>query len=238
MLAPAWMLATFLALGLPVAVLFIPWTILSGDVTALYRAAMAVVRAGVRAGGIRVEVTGLEQVPAGRACLFLCNHVSNLDPLVLLPRIPGRTSVFLKSSLMRIPVLGYGMRLGEFIPVERDGRPDSAAESVRRAAAVMSRGVHVTTFPEGTRSPDARLRPFKKGPFYLAMETQAPCIPVTIYGTEKRMRKGSFRISPGTVRLRFHAPVMPADYADRDALIAAVRESIASTLPESMRPLT
>jgi 1-acyl-sn-glycerol-3-phosphate acyltransferase len=77
--------------------------------------------------------------------------------------------------------------------------------------------------------------PFKKGPFYLAMETGAPCIPVSIYGTEGMMAKGSMRICPGTAHIVFHPPVYPRDYANRDELMSAVRTAIASGLPEWMR---
>ena len=126
---------------------------------------------GLRLAGIRVEFTGGEVVPAGVACVFMSNHVSNLDPPILLPLIPGRTSVYLKRSLMKIPVLGYGMKLGDFIPVDRDGRLDSAKESVRVGVRVLQSGLHVMTFVEGTRSRTGRLQTFKKGPFHLAMES-------------------------------------------------------------------
>ena len=97
---------------------------------------------------------------------------------------------------MKIPILGYGFRLGEFIPVDRTGSVPSAQESVAAAQRVLDKGMHITTFVEGTRSPDGRMLPFKKGPFYLAMQTGAPCIPVSIYGTETMMAKGSLRIKP------------------------------------------
>jgi 1-acyl-sn-glycerol-3-phosphate acyltransferase len=77
--------------------------------------------------------------------------------------------------------------------------------------------------------------PFKKGPFYLAMESGAPCVPISISGTESMMRKGSLRIKPGTVRVVFHPPIYPAHMLDRDALMIAVRQSIASGLPQWMR---
>ncbi len=144
----------------------------------------------------------------------MANHVSNLDPQALIPEIPGRTSAFLKRSLMKIPIVGYGFRLGEFIPVDRKGSKASAQESVAAAQRVLDKGVHITTFVEGTRSKDGRMLPFKKGPFYLAMETGAPCIPVSIYGTETMMAKGSMRIKPGTAHIVFHAPVNPADLCD------------------------
>jgi 1-acyl-sn-glycerol-3-phosphate acyltransferase len=76
---------------------------------------------------------------------------------------------------------------------------------------VLDEGVHITTFVEGTRSKDGRLLPFKKGTFYLAMQTGAPCIPVSIYGTETLMSKGSFGIKPGTAHIVFHAPLHPGD---------------------------
>jgi len=77
--------------------------------------------------------------------------------------------------------------------------------------------------------------PFKKGPFYLAMETGAPCVPVSIYGTEALMGKGSLRIKPGTAHIVFHAPLFPVDFANREALMQAMRDAIASGLPEWMR---
>src|ERR1035438_9750272 len=227
--------ATVAILTVPAAIVFIPWTILTGNVLPLYNAAQTIVRIGYRLIGIRVIAEGLENVPPHTACIFMANHVSNLDPPALLPRIPGRTSAFLKRSLMKIPILGWGFKLGEFIPVDRDGSAAGAQESVAAAGRVLAKGVHITTFVEGTRSRDGRMLPFKKGPFYLAMETGAPCIPVSIYGTETMMAKGSVRIHPGTAHIVFHAPVYPRNYAIREELISAVRKAIASGLPEWMR---
>ena len=110
-----------------------------------------------------------------------------------------------------------------------------ARESVAAAGRLPAKGIHFTTFVEGTRSPDGRMLPFKKGPFYLAMETGAPCIPVSIYGTETLMAKGSFAIKPGTAHIIFHAPLYPADFAAREELMKAVRAAIATGLPEWMR---
>jgi 1-acyl-sn-glycerol-3-phosphate acyltransferase len=165
----------------------------------------------------------------------MSNHVSNLDPPALISLIPGRTSAFMKRSLMNLPVLGTGFRQGDFIAVDRSGSPVDAERSVAEAKRVLAKGVHMTTFVEGTRSPDGRMLPFKKGPFYLAMQTGAPCIPVSIYGTETLMAKGSFAIKPGTAHIVFNAPVYPGDFATREELSEAVRTSIASSLPEWMR---
>jgi 1-acyl-sn-glycerol-3-phosphate acyltransferase len=229
------LLATIIVLGAPSALLFIPWAAVTGNALPLYIAALTIVRIGYKLVGIRIETTGLENVPPNTACIFMSNHVSNLDPPALLPRIPGRTSAFLKKSLMKIPVLGWGFKLGEFIPVSRDGSVTGAQESVAAARSVLAKGIHITTFVEGTRSLDGRLLPFKKGPFYLAMQTGAPCIPISLYGTESLMAKGSIRIKPGTAHLIFHPPLDPKSFATREELMQAVRDSIASGLPAWMR---
>jgi 1-acyl-sn-glycerol-3-phosphate acyltransferase len=229
------LLATIIILGAPSALLFIPWAAVTGNVLPLYTAALTIVSIGYKLVGIRIEVAGLENVPPHTACIFMANHVSNLDPPALLPRIPGRTSAFLKKSLMKIPVLGWGFKLGEFVPVSRDGSVAGAQESVAAARRVLEKGIHITTFVEGTRSLDGRLLPFKKGPFYLAMQTGAPCIPISLYGTEDLMAKGSVRVKPGTAHLVFHAPIDPKSFETREDLMQAVRDSIASGLPEWMR---
>jgi len=100
---------------------------------------------------------------------------------------------------------------------------------------VLAKGTHITTFVEGTRSPDGRMLPFKKGPFFLAKASGAPCVPVSIYGTETMLRKGSLRIHPGTAHVVFHDPVDPNAFATREELTQAVRAAIASGLPEWMR---
>jgi len=233
MIAALILLGTILVLGIPAALVFIPWAIIAGDVTPLYNVALRIVRLAFRLARIRVATEGLENVPH-TACIFMANHVSNLDPPALLPRIPGRTSVFIKRSLTRIPVLGYGFKLAEFVPVDRDGRVESAVESVAAARYVLEKGLHITTFVEGTRSHDGRLLPFKKGPFYLSMEADAPCVPISIYGTEGMMAKGSFRVTPGTAHVVFHAPLNPRDFSTREELMEAVRAAIASALPEWM----
>ena len=234
MFASLTLLITIIALGAPSALIFIPWTLVTGNAAPLYNVSQWIVHTAFRLARIRVEVTGLENVPAHTACIFMSNHVSNLDPPALIPHIPGRASAFLKSSLMKIPVLGYAMKLGDFIPVNRNGSVESAIESVRAARAALEKGLHIATFVEGKRSRDGRMLPFKKGPFYLAMETGAPCIPVSIHGTESMMAKGSLRVRPGIVHIAFHAPLIPAQFASRVELMDAMRTAIASGLPEWM----
>jgi 1-acyl-sn-glycerol-3-phosphate acyltransferase len=235
MISSLLLVGSMIVFGIPAALIFIPWTLITGNVMPLYWASTWIARTSLRLGGIRVETEGLENVPAHTACIFLSNHVSNLDPPALIPRVPGRTSAFSKRSITKIPGLGYGMKLGDFIPVDRDGRVESAKESIAAARRVLEKGIHITTFVEGTRSRTGRLLPFKKGPFYLAMQTGAPCIPVSIWGTETMMAKGSMRIHPGTAHILFHPPIYPKDFATREDLLKAVREAVASGLPEWMR---
>lgn len=228
------LLFVYTVLGVPAALVGIPLTVISGDISVVYRWAMWIMHAGLQAAGIRIEVVRRASLDPKKHYIFLSNHVSNLDPPVLLPLLPGRTSVFIKRSLTKLPVLGYGMKLGDFIPVDRDGRVESAKDSVTFAARVLASGVHITSFVEGTRSRDGRLLPFKKGPFYLAMETGAPVVPVSIWGTEAMMKKGSMRIYPGAAHVTFHAPLDPKEYATREDLMAAVKSAVESGLPEWM----
>ncbi|MGA2832918.1 MAG: lysophospholipid acyltransferase family protein [Terracidiphilus sp.] len=228
-------MATMVVTGIPTAILFIPWCWLTGDVLPLYKGTRFMLSSSCWMAGVRFHVEGLENVPRDRACIFMANHVSNLDPPALISLIPGRTSAFMKRSLMNLPVLGTGFRQGDFIAVDRSGNPAAAQESVTAAQRVLAKGVHMTTFVEGTRSPDGRMLPFKKGPFFLAMGSGAPCIPVSIHGTESIQGKGSVRMHPGVAHVVFHPPIEPAGFATREELTQAVRKAIASGLPEWMR---
>jgi 1-acyl-sn-glycerol-3-phosphate acyltransferase len=235
MFAAIVLFSTWILLGLPTALIVIPWTLLTGDTAFLYRAGISVVGIGLRAAGVRIDFRQEVPLDPAQRYIFLSNHISNLDPPILIPLLPGRVSVFLKRSLMKIPILGYGMKLAGFIPVDRDGRSESAIESMHTATAVLRSGVHIVSFVEGTRSRDGRLQAFKKGPFYLAMHANAPVVPVSISGTETMMRRGSLRIFPGMARVILHPPLQPHDYPTREALMDAVRASIASGLPDWMR---
>jgi 1-acyl-sn-glycerol-3-phosphate acyltransferase len=228
-------ITNMVVLGIPSALLFIPWCWITGNVLPLYKATRFMLSSSCRLAGVRFSVEGLDRIPRDRACIFMSNHVSNLDPPALVSLIPGRTSAFMKRSLMNLPILGTGFRQGEFIAVDRTGNPADAQRSVAEAQRVLAKGVHITTFVEGTRSPDGRMLPFKKGPFFLAMAAGAPCIPVSIYGTETILRKGSQRIHPGQANVIFHDPIEPAAYATRGELMRAVRVAVASGLPEWMR---
>ena len=228
----------YVTLGTLAGIFGIPYSLVVGNIRLLYRVVVrGIIPLGLRAGRIRVEVTGLENVPAGVSCIYLSNHVSNLDPPVLLPVLPGQCSVLLKKGLMRIPLLGTAMRLGKFVPVERGRQREPAQASVAAAEAALKSGLHVLFFAEGTRSEDGRLAGFKRGPFYLAMDTGVPIVPIAISGTEKMMRKHSAVITPGVAKVQILPAIDPAGYATRDDLMSAAHAAIAAALPEEMRPV-
>ena len=129
------------------------------------------------------------------------------------------------------------MRMGKFVPVERDGDRRSAVNAAKAAAEAIQSGLSLLVFIEGTRSRTGRLLPFKRGPFHIARSTGAPIVPVAISGTERMMQKGSAAITPGTVHIRFLPAILPADHPDRNDLLQAVRQSMLSALPEHMHPL-
>jgi 1-acyl-sn-glycerol-3-phosphate acyltransferase len=216
-------------LAVPSALVVFPWTLITRDTRLLFRVGFWIARAGLPLVGVRVVLVGMERLPRG-ASIVMANHSSNLDPPALIPVLPGRVVIYLKESLMRIPVLGYAMRLAGFIPVRRDGTVESAMASSAAAQRALEQGSCLVIFPEGTRSRDGSLLPFKKGPFFLAMESGAPVVPVSIEGTTRLLPKGSVSLKSGTVTITFHAPIHPSAYASKEELMEAVRGAIASGL--------
>lgn len=229
------MIRTLIMLGfwtaaLPVAALLgFPWTFLTGRVDFLYRMAMWGAWTGVRLAGVRVETVGLERIDPSRNYIYMCNHVSNLDPPIIIPLIPKRTSVMVKKELFKYPLLGKAMRLGSLVPVDRGNR-DAGIAAVREASAVLRQRINMTIFIEGKRSFDGKLLPFKKGPFYLAVETGVAVVPITIAGTHYVMPKRRFAIKKGVVKVIFHDVIEPKDFGSREELMAKVRDVINSGL--------
>lgn len=217
-----------------IALIGFPWTFLTGKIDFLYWMGTRAAFLGMKLAGIRVEVVGRNRLERNRPYIFMCNHVSNVDPPIVVPLIPGRTSVLVKKELFRIPLLSRAMRMGSLVPVDRSNR-EAAIASLQAAAGVLRQGIHMTIFPEGTRSQDGKLLPLKKGPFYLAGETGVPIVPMTILGTFEIMPKGSLAIRAGTATLIFHEPIDPKDFATREALTEAVRQKMAEPLPPERR---
>lgn len=226
---------TFWSVTAPLAALIgFTWTFISGDVGLLYRMFTWGAKTGVRVAGVRVETIGLEHVDPTRSYIFMSNHVSNLDPPIQIPRIPRRTSVMVKKELFKVPILGRAMHMGALVPVDRGNR-EAGIEAVTAAKAVVEQGLNMTIYVEGHRSSDGKLLPFKKGPFYLAVECGVPVVPITIVGTHEAMPKGRFAIKAGLVKMIFHPAIEPKDFGSRECLMERVRSVIESGLPEEYR---
>ncbi len=231
------MLRTYL-LVLPATILIafvgflvlIPVTWILNDAWPMYVVARVVVRFLVRLAGIRIETSGPNPHDAPQPCVYVSNHASIVDPPVVFPYLP-RVAPMAKASIFRFPLLGYGMRMAAFIPVERH-KQESRRRALEAGIDRIKKGLSMLIFPEGTRSPTDEMLPFRPGPFTMAIETQVPIVPITIVGTRRIMPKGQPYIRPGRVRLVFHPPVPTAGLAsaDREALIERVRNTIARQL--------
>ena len=227
----------FWAAALPFAALVgFPWTYLTKDISLLYNTCMWAAFTGVRIAGVKVKTLGLDKIDPARTYIFMSNHISNLDPPITLPLIPRRTSVMVKKELFKVPILGPIMRIGSLVPVDRANR-DAGITALRDAVRAIEQGLNMSIYVEGHRSFDGKLLPFKKGPFYLAEECKVPIVPITISGTEAVMPKGRFAIRPGTamVTVEFHDPIEPANFGERDCLMAKVRAAINSGLPPDLQ---
>ncbi|MBE0618671.1 MAG: 1-acyl-sn-glycerol-3-phosphate acyltransferase [Proteobacteria bacterium] len=182
--------------------------------------------------GVSVTVDGGEHLSPGAAPIFVANHQSNLDIPVLSLLLPREVLWLAKRELFAIPVFGQAIRAVGYLPVDR-GNADAARASLDVAAQEVRRGFPVILFPEGTRSRDARLLPFKLGFLHLAEQSGAPVVPVVIRGTAALWPKGRVAACAGRVTV----PVLPPrrftpteDGDERRARAAAVREAMARVL--------
>jgi 1-acyl-sn-glycerol-3-phosphate acyltransferase len=184
--------------------------------------------------GIKYRVIGLGRVPA-TAVVFCSNHESNVDPPVLFKALHRRLRILYKAELRRFPLMATLFDIGGFVAVERADR-DRALAAISRGASSLKAGNSFLIFPEGTRSRTGELLPFKKGGFIMAIEAQAPIVPVAVRGGRDAMRKGSAFVRSVLVTVRVGSPIPTTGMtlADRDDLIARVRSEIQALLGESI----
>ena len=168
-------------------------------------------------GGVQVRLSGETAVLHRGPAVFVANHQSHLDIPVLSSLLPYRSLWFAKRELFWIPVFGQGMRAVGQIPVDRGNR-EAARASIEAAAGEVVRGFSVTIFPEGTRSADGTLRPFKLGFAHLAAASGAPVVPLVLRGTGLLWPKGAWGTRPGTVEVTVLRPLPPPQGGDEDAL--------------------
>ena len=165
-------------------------------------------RALLRLWGIHARVSGAENVPLGPA-VFAANHASALDIPLLFGYLPVDFRIIHKRSLYLFPVIGLYLYLAGHIGIDRSN-PFRARRSLSRAATRIAGGTSVAVFPEGTRSPDESVRPFKKGSFMLALEAGVPVVPVSLSGVKQVTPRGLMRLRAGTVRLAVHRAIETA----------------------------
>ena len=211
-------------------VIFVPLTWITRDIRAIYWVARTGVRMGLRLSGVKVKMVHPEYAFEHPSCVYASNHVSNLDPPALFIVLP-RAAFVLKQELSRIPLLGYVMGLGGFIYVNRKDR-DSRRLAQREAVTRLRQGISVIIFPEGTRSRDGKLLPFRPGPFTIAIEAQVPIVPVTVRGARQLMPKGRPTVVPGEISLVFHPPVLTEGLAPeaRGDLMKRIRQTMEEAL--------
>jgi 1-acyl-sn-glycerol-3-phosphate acyltransferase len=184
------------------------------------------------AAGAKVVVHGAEHISSGKGTVYASNHVSWYDVFAIASVLPRYTFVA-KDELRKIPIFGWGAEGAGVVFLARENRK-SAFEAYELVAEKIRTGLNVVVFPEGTRGYDYAMRPFKKGPFVLAIAAGAPVVPIVVYGAREVMHKGSFRVSAGTVHVHLLEPVPTTgyDYEHRHELMRVVAGRMEQLLRE------
>jgi len=192
----------------------------------------AAMRLGQKILGLKIEVSGVEKIDRKSTYVFMANHLSFLDGPMLFMLIPQAVRVILKKEVYRIPIVGWGMHHVEFVPVDRKSIR-GGKKSIEKASHLMrEKGYSFLIFPEGTRSRDGKIQAFRRGGFFLALESQAAIVPMAIKGTFEIMPKGSFFVRRGKIDVAFQSPVSVQGYSrdTMEKLIEKVRSIIQAAL--------
>jgi len=184
-------------------------------------------RLNLALSGVSMSVIGDELIDENQPYIVMANHQSHYDVFALIGYLPLPLKWVMKRELRKIPVFGIACEKVGHIYVDR-GNSEKAQKSLKAAGEKIRAGSSVAFFPEGTRSPDGKLQPFKKGGFVMALEAKVPILPVTVVGGRKILPKGSLRILPGNMKIIIHEPI-PVDeytYETREKLVERVRKAI------------
>ncbi|MET0753802.1 MAG: lysophospholipid acyltransferase family protein [Pyrinomonadaceae bacterium] len=185
----------------------------------------------LKACGARVEVKGLENLEADKSYVFISNHRSYLDTAAIFRYAGKNIGLVAKKELLKVPVMGQGMGFVNVIAIDRTN-PERARQSMKKAREVMENGYSFGVFVEGTRAMPGELLPFKKGAFHLALQTEAPIIPVAFKNTDWMMGKKTGVLFPGTIELVLLPPIETKNCTEKDLqeLLKKTREAIANEL--------
>jgi len=200
---------------------------------AIYSPVRMFVRLGLLFVGVKVKVTGLENLDPSQSYIFTPNHQSLIEVPLFVTYLGRNPAYLAKKEVFKYPLFGYGIGLMGVVPVDRSNTK-AAVESARLATENLRRGKSYVVYPEGTRSPDGRLLPFKKGAFMMAIEANVPVVPVTISGATRIMPKAKVKVYPSTVRITVHEPISTKGYTKDNVhdLVERARAKIYSALSE------
>jgi 1-acyl-sn-glycerol-3-phosphate acyltransferase len=188
--------------------------------------------------GVRLHVEGRDRIPKDRSFVAMANHRSYLDiPALVLALYPTPVVLVAKKELTRIPFLGWAIAYSHHIVVDRGNR-EQAVLALQEAIAKIRKGIALGVFPEGTRSSARSLLPFKKGGFYVAVDSGMPILPVSISNSGRLFGKNSGLPRPGVIQVRIHPVVLPGPggRAEIPSLLQTVRRTIVSGVPEVEEP--
>jgi 1-acyl-sn-glycerol-3-phosphate acyltransferase len=183
--------------------------------------------------GVSIQINGLNQIDPKQRYIFMVNHQSNIDIPVLVEGLSGFQLRWLaKKELLWVPLFGWAVWAAKHITVNRSDRLD-ALRSLKKATQRLAGGISLVVFPEGTRSPDGRLLPFKRGGFWLAMQTRTPVVPVTIDGSHAILPKGGWRIRSGEIRVTVGEPLTVESY--RAGKLVAVSNQVRAIMAKQLQ---
>ncbi len=184
--------------------------------------------------GLTIHVEGLERLHPKRTYVFMANHASFLDILLIFAYVPHNFRIIAKEEAFKTPVMGWILRGAREIPMNR-ANPRKGVESLRNAAALLKEGISIVVFPEGTRSSDGRIKNFKPTLFILPIRAGLPVVPVLIEGTFHALRRGSFLLNPAPLKMTFHDPILAGSLRDHDRWSYAkrVQEILIASSPET-----
>jgi 1-acyl-sn-glycerol-3-phosphate acyltransferase len=205
----------------------VAFAFITSDENMIHRVANIWAKMLLAVANTKVQVIGAENVLVGKPQIFMANHQSDFDILIVLAHLQGQFRWIVKKELFQIPLFGRAMQGAGYIEIDREDR-ERAMMSIDRAAMKIREGKSVMSFPEGTRSKDGKIKPFKQGMFYLAIKSGVPIVPISIIGAGEIMPRRSLHIRPGRITMVIDKPIDVTGYSieNRQELIDKVQNII------------
>jgi len=180
-----------------------------------HRCFVQLARVSLAVAGLRIQLTGLERLDSNRPYIFMANHASFLDILLLLAYLPQNFRFIIKEELFSIPLIGWALRGCRYIPMDRKN-PWRALRSLRRSADLLGKGISIVVFPEGTRTPTGKIQDFKNALFILPIRSRVPVVPVLIEGSFDALKRGSVLLYRRPLKMTFYEPIPSSSFEVRD----------------------